>query len=57
MSLEVVNRLGREEFVSRFGTVFESSPWVAERAWEVRPFGGLSGLHLVMVEAVSEAPV
>ena len=56
MSLEEVNRLGREEFVSRFGPVFEGSPWVAERAWEARPFGDLSGLHGAMVEAVSEAP-
>lgn len=56
MSLDEVNRLGREGFVSRFGPVFESSPWVAELAWEARPFGGLSGLHGAMVEAVSEAP-
>jgi len=56
MSLEEVNRLGPEEFVSRFGRVFEGSPWVAERAWEARPFGGLSGLHGAMVEAVSGAP-
>lgn len=55
-SLDEVNRLGREEFVSRFGSVFESSPWVVERAWEARPFGDLSGLHGAMVEAVSEAP-
>ena len=56
MSLDEVNRFGREEFVSRFGSVFESSPWVAERAWEARPFGSLSGLHGAMAEAVSEAP-
>jgi OHCU decarboxylase len=56
MTLEEVNRLGREEFVSRFGSVFEGSPWVAGRAWEARPFGSLSGLHGAMVEAVSGAP-
>jgi 2-oxo-4-hydroxy-4-carboxy-5-ureidoimidazoline decarboxylase len=56
MSLDEVNRLGREEFVSRFGSVFESSSWVAERAWEARPFGSLSWLHRAMVEVVSEAP-
>ena len=56
MSLEGVNRLGREEFVSRFGSVFEGSPWVAERAWEARPFGSMSGLHGAMVEAMSGAP-
>jgi OHCU decarboxylase len=55
MTLEEVNRLGREEFVSRLGSVFESSPWVAERAWGSRPFGSFSELHGAMVEAVDEA--
>jgi OHCU decarboxylase len=56
MTLEEVNRLGRDEFVSRLGSVFESSPWVAERAWESRPFGGFSELYGAMAEAVDEAP-
>ncbi len=55
MTLEEVNRLGREEFVSRLGSVFESSPWVAERAWGSRPFGGFSELYGAMVRAVDEA--
>ena len=56
MTLEKVNRLGRGEFVSRLGSVFESSPWVAERAWSSRPFGGFSELYGAMVAAVDEAP-
>jgi OHCU decarboxylase len=56
MTLEEVNRLGRGEFVSRLGSVFESSPWVAERAWSSRPFGGFSELYGAMVAAVDEAP-
>ena len=56
MTLEEVNRLGRDEFVSRLGSVFESSPWVAERAWDSRPFGGFSELYGAMVGAVEEAP-
>ena len=55
MTLEEVNRFGREEFVSRLGSLFESSPWVAERAWGSRPFGSFSELHGAMVEAVDEA--
>lgn len=55
MTLEEVNRLGREEFVSRLGSVFESSPWVAERAWGSRPFGSFSELYGAMVRAVDEA--
>jgi 2-oxo-4-hydroxy-4-carboxy-5-ureidoimidazoline decarboxylase len=55
MTLEEVNRLGRDEFASQLGSVFESSPWVAERAWESRPFGSFSKLHGAMVGAVDEA--
>jgi OHCU decarboxylase len=55
MTLEEVNRLGRDEFVSRLGSVFESSPWVAQRAWGSRPFGGFSELYGAMVGAVDEA--
>lgn len=55
MTLEGVNRLGRDEFVARLGPVFESSPWVAEGAWRSRPFGSLAELHGAMVRVVSEA--
>ncbi len=55
MTLEEVNGLGRDEFVSRLGSIFESSPWVAERAWESRPFDGLAELHGTMVGVVDEA--
>ena len=56
MTLEEVNRLGRSEFVSRFGSVFESSPWVAEEAWRERPFGSRSELHEAFVRAMYGAP-
>ena len=55
MTLGEVNWLGRDEFVSRLGSVFESSPWVAERAWGSRPFGSFSELYGAMVRAVDEA--
>ncbi len=31
---EKPSRLPRAEFVARFGSVFEHSPWIAERAWD-----------------------
>ena len=55
MTLGELNWLGRDEFVSRLGSVFESSPWVAERAWGSRPFGSFSELYGAMVRAVDEA--
>ncbi|HEX6691258.1 MAG TPA: 2-oxo-4-hydroxy-4-carboxy-5-ureidoimidazoline decarboxylase [Burkholderiales bacterium] len=45
----------RQAFVARFGGVFEHSPWVAERAWEKRPFASVEALHRAMVETVSRA--
>ncbi len=55
LTLEEVNRLGREEFVARLGSVFESSPWVAQRAWGSRPFGSFAELYGAMVGGLSEA--
>jgi len=45
----------KQAFVARFGAVFEHSPWVAERAWERRPFSSLDALHAAMMQAVSQA--
>jgi urate oxidase / 2-oxo-4-hydroxy-4-carboxy-5-ureidoimidazoline decarboxylase len=46
----------RAAFVGRYGAVFESSPWVAEAAWEEGPFETVSDLHRAMVRAVERAP-
>ena len=35
-------------FVSMFGSVYEHSSWVAETAWQHRPFASLDGLHGTM---------
>ena len=48
--------MGREEFVARFGSLFERSPWIAEGAWRARPFDDLDGLHAAFVRTVREAP-
>jgi 2-oxo-4-hydroxy-4-carboxy-5-ureidoimidazoline decarboxylase len=55
MDLPQVNALTRAQFVTRFGGVFEHSPWVAERAWESRPFDSLDALFRSMSEAVRDA--
>ena len=55
LSIEEVNRLGSEEFVSRLGPAFEASPWVAAGAWHSRPFGSVDELHGAMVRVVEKA--
>lgn len=53
--MEEINRLDRAGFVAAVGWVFEESPWVAERAWRLRPFADPSSLHDAMVRQVIEA--
>jgi urate oxidase / 2-oxo-4-hydroxy-4-carboxy-5-ureidoimidazoline decarboxylase len=48
--------MSREQFVERYGSVFESSPWVAEAAWHEGPFETVDELHAAMVRAVESAP-
>jgi OHCU decarboxylase len=50
-----LNKLGRENFVAFCGGWFESSPWIAERAWNSRPFGSIEDLHEKMILAVRES--
>jgi OHCU decarboxylase len=47
--------MDRQAFVACFGGVFEESPWIADAAWEARPFGSIEGLHAAMVGAVERA--
>ena len=45
---ERASQMARERFVSRFGGIFEHSPWIAERAWalELGPaHDSATGLH------------
>lgn len=54
-TLDGINAFDRTVFVAAFGDVFEHSPWVAERAWEARPFDSVDGLHRAMVRAMEAA--
>lgn len=50
-----LNALGRAEFVEAIGHVFEHSPWLAERAWEERPFDSVETLHEALTRAMYAA--
>jgi OHCU decarboxylase len=45
ITIHHANSLTREQFVARFGSVFESSPWIAAETWNARPFTGPDHLH------------
>src|SRR6516225_5107695 len=54
--LAELNRMDRSAFVSSIGWVYEHSPWVADKAWEHRPFADLDALHSAMDAVVQAAP-
>ncbi len=52
------SRMGREEFVAKFGGIFEHSPWIAERAWELElgpAHDSAGGLHNALCRAFRSA--
>ncbi len=55
MSVEAVNALDEEAFVSRFGDVAEDSPWVAKAAFAARPFADRDALVEAFTAALRDA--
>ena len=55
MTIHDLNSLDQEHFVAAIGWIFEHSPWVAERAFDARPFPSLDALHVAMTEQVENA--
>lgn len=54
-SIAELNAGDREGFVGALGGLFEHSPWVAEEAFDRRPFRDAAHLHAEMCEAVRRA--
>ncbi|MBP2307153.1 2-oxo-4-hydroxy-4-carboxy-5-ureidoimidazoline decarboxylase [Azospirillum melinis] len=54
-SLDDLNRMDRAAFVAALGAVFEESPWVAEAAWDKRPFADATALRAAMTGIVRAA--
>ena len=55
MTLSELNAQDRASFARALGWIFEDSPWVADRAWEKRPFATLGALHEAMTAVVASA--
>jgi OHCU decarboxylase len=52
-----VNDFDQRSFVSKFGALYEHSPWISERVWHERPFGSLAQLHGAFVHVMYDAPL
>ena len=55
VTIAEVNAMERAEFVDRFGAIYERSPWVAEAAWNSRPFADREALEAALVQVVRNA--
>jgi 2-oxo-4-hydroxy-4-carboxy-5-ureidoimidazoline decarboxylase len=55
MTVADLNAYDCVAFVRALGWVFEDSPWVAERAWQRRPFSSVGDLHAAMTDVVEAA--
>ncbi|MBI3517111.1 MAG: 2-oxo-4-hydroxy-4-carboxy-5-ureidoimidazoline decarboxylase [Proteobacteria bacterium] len=56
MRLAELNHADRRTFVHTLGRVFEHAPWVAEAAFDARPFASRDALHATMLDVVTRAP-
>lgn len=52
-----INAMEQTAFVTKFGGIFEKSPWVADEAWHSKPFASLDDMHASMVRVVKYAPL
>jgi 2-oxo-4-hydroxy-4-carboxy-5-ureidoimidazoline decarboxylase len=55
LSIAQVNALDRASFVTKFGGLYERSPWVAEQAWGKRPLADRAALEHALQQVVLEA--
>lgn len=56
LTLAQLNASSQAEFVAALGGLFEHSPWVAEAAWNARPFSDAADLHAKMTAVMHGAP-
>lgn len=54
-TLDEVNAMDREQFVSTFGALFQGQNWVAERAHAAHPFADLGALRAALQSALFSA--
>ena len=55
-SIDQVNQMDRERFVAEFEGLFQNSPWIAEQAYDARPFEDVYALRRAFHDALFEAP-
>ena len=49
-SIDKVNNLRKSDFISIFGNVFEKTQWIAEKAYDSKPYKNFEELFSKMME-------
>jgi 2-oxo-4-hydroxy-4-carboxy-5-ureidoimidazoline decarboxylase len=57
LTLQEINALDQESFVTALGSLFEGPPWIVRQAWYARPFASLTELHQALCTVMYQAPV
>jgi len=57
LTLEQVNALPEDEFVARFGRLFQGPPWIAEKVARMRPFDSSYAMRHAFHSVLFDAPV
>jgi OHCU decarboxylase len=55
-SIDQVNQMDRERFVAEFEGLFQGASWMAEQAYDARPFEDVYALRRAFHDALFEAP-
>lgn len=55
VALTDLNKRDSAGFTEVCGPLFEGSPWIAERAWTLRPFESVDALHRALVAMMNAA--
>jgi uracil-xanthine permease len=56
MAIDEVNNLSREEFVEKFGTLFQDGRWIVEEVYDRRPFESIHDLRRAFQDVLFDAP-
>jgi OHCU decarboxylase len=57
LTIEALNAMSVHEFSTALGSIFEHSPWVAQRVAPLRPFSDRAALHQAMCRQVEQGSV
>jgi uric acid transporter len=56
LTIDQVNQMERGQFVRTFGGLFQGPPWIAEQAYDARPFEDVYDLRRAFHDVLFEAP-